>query len=315
LSLALPGCAGSPPLAEGLSRDAPRSIELSATPFFPQDEYQCGPAALAMLLRASGVEVTPATVAPEVFIPGRRGSLQIELIGAARRHGRLPYPLAATAHELVAELDAGRAVLVLQNLGATQLPIWHYAVLIGYDSERNLAILRSGRKERLEMRWQRFAGTWHRGGRFAFTVLAPGEIPAHAEATRYVEAAAGLEAAGQRRAAALAYDSAIARWPEQAHAWLGRGNIAYADGDLDAAADSYLHAIRLAPQDAAARNNLAQVLADAGCLAEARRQIERAAALAGESALANAIAETRAKIDALPAPASGCSLPDRAWPD
>ncbi len=257
LALALPGCAGSPPLAEGLAHNAPRSIELSATPFYPQQEYHCGPAALATLLQASGVDVTPATLSPEVFLPGRRGSLQIELIGAARRHGRLPYPLATTAHELVAELADGRPVLVLQNLGPTRLPIWHYAVLIGYDAERNVAILRSGRKKRLEMRWQRFAGTWHRGGRFAFTTLQPGEIPAHAEATRYVEAAAGLEAADQRRAAAIAYDAAIARWPDQAHAWLGRGNVSYADGDLTAAANAYTRAILLAPQDAAARNNLA----------------------------------------------------------
>ncbi len=314
-ALALPGCAASPPLAEGLSRDAPRSIELSATPFYPQEEYQCGPAALATLLRASGVEVTPSTIAPEVFIPGRRGSLQIELIGAARRHGRMPYVLDATAHELVAELAAGRPVLVLQNLGATRLPIWHYAVLIGYDAEQNVALLRSGRKERLEMRWQRFAGTWHRGGRFAFTTLAPGDIPAHADETRYLEAAAGLEAAGQLQAADKAYDSAIARWPDQPRAWLGRGNIAYVDGDLAAAADAYQRAILLAPGDAAARNNLAQVMADAGCPAEARKQLERASVHAAGTPLAGAIAETRANLESRPPPAAACALADRIWPD
>ena len=83
------------------------------------------------------------------------------------------------------ELEAGRPVLVLQNLGATRLPRWHYAVLIGYDADRNVAMLRSGARARLEMKWQRFAGTWHRGGRFAMTTLRPGEIPVHAEPARY----------------------------------------------------------------------------------------------------------------------------------
>ena len=315
LAVALTGCAASPPLVDGLPASAPRRIELASTPFFPQEDYQCGPAALASLLVASGVSVTPETLAPEVFIPERRGSLQLELVGAARRHGRLPYVLSTTADEMVDELEDGRPVLVLQNLGATQLPIWHYAVLIGYDAERNVALLRSGGHERVEMRWQRFAGTWHRGGRFAMTTLRPGEIPAHAEAARFIEAAAGLEAAGQRRAAADAYDAAIARWPHEPHAWLGRGNVAYADGDRQAAADAYLRAVMLAPDDAAARNNLAELLLDAGCLDESRKQIERAAALAEGTALVPSVTDSRERIDATAEKVARCQLGDRAWPD
>jgi tetratricopeptide (TPR) repeat protein len=315
LAVALTGCAASPPLADGLPRAAPRAIELDRTPFFPQEEYQCGPAALATLLVASGVDVTPESLAPEVYLPERHGSLSLELIGAARRHGRLPWVLATTADEMVDELEAGRPVLLLQNLGVPKIPIWHYAVLVGYDADRNVAILRSGDRERLEMKWQRFAGAWHRGGRFAMTVLRPGEIPARAEPVRYIEAAAGLEAAGQRRAAAEAYDAAIARWPGEPLAWLGRGNVAYADGDRASAADAWMRAIALNPKDAAARNNLAELLLDAGCRDESRRQIERAAALAEGTTLAPAVADSRAKIEATAATVARCQLGDRVWPD
>jgi tetratricopeptide (TPR) repeat protein len=196
-----------------------------------------------------------------------------------------------------------------------KIPVWHYAVLIGYDADRNVAILRSGDRERLEMKWQRFAGAWHRGGRFAMTVLRPGEIPAHAEPARYIEAAAGLEAAGQRAAAAEAYEAAIARWPEEPLAWLGRGNVAYADGDRGAAADAWTRAILLNPKDAAARNNLAELLLEAGCLEESRRQVERATALAEGTSLAPAVADSRAKIEAAAATVVGCEFGDRAWPD
>lgn len=315
LAVALAGCATSPPLADGLPASAPRAIELDATPYFPQEDYQCGPAALATLLTASGVEVAPGTLTPEVYLPERRGSLSLELVGAARRHGRLPYVLAATADEMVQELEAGRPVLVLQNLGATRLPRWHYAVLIGYDADRNVAVLRSGRERRLEMKWQRFAGTWHRGGRFAMSTLRPGEIPVHAEPARFIAAAAGLEAAGQRRAAAAAYDAAIARWPRESHAWLGRGNVAHADGDRAAAADAWSRAIMLDPADAAARNNLAELLLEAGCLDESRRQIERASALAQGTALESTVSDSRSEIDATVRAASRCQFEDRAWPD
>lgn len=317
LLIGLAGCAASPPLARGVPLDQPRARELRDTPFFPQEDYQCGPAALATVLRASGAQVDPGALTPEVFLPGRRGSLQAELIGATRRHGRLAYELPGTGQALLAALAEGRPVLLLQNLGVKALPAWHYAVLVGYDVDRNVAVLRSGRHERLEMRWQSFARSWDRAGRWAITVLEPGIVPAQAEAARYLDAAAGLEAAGDRRAAALAYDAAIARWPDEPHAWLGRGNIAYTDGDLAAAVDAYARAVTLAPADAAARNNLAQALADAGCVTESQHQIERASTLAAGSAYAAAIAATRAPLEADESLSSAtpCALPGRNWPD
>ena len=315
LASLLAGCAASPSLRDGLPSSAPRSIELAATPFFPQEDFQCGPAALATLLVASGVEATPDSLAPQVFIPGREGSLTLELVGATRRHGRLPWVLDTTADEMVSELEAGRPVLLLQNLGVKQIPIWHYAVLVGYDADRNVAILRSGDTERLEMRWQRFARAWHQGGRFAMTVLHPEEIPANAGPARFIDAASGLEAAGQRQAARTAYESAISRWPDEPHAWLGLGNVALAAGDRAAAADAYLRAILLAPDDAAARNNLAELLLDSGCFEESRRQSERAAALAEGTPLEVAVTDSRAKIAATVRAADNCQFEERLWPD
>ncbi len=315
LASLLAGCAASPPLAAGLPLSAPRSIELRSTPYFPQEDFQCGPAALATVLVASGVEITPDMLAPQVYLPEREGSLSLELVGGTRRHGRLPWVLDATADEMVSELEAGRPVLLLQNLGVPQIPIWHYAVLIGYDADRNVAILRSGDNERREMKWQRFARAWHQGGRFAMTALHPEEIPAYATPARFIEAVAGLEGAGRRREARTAYESALARWPDEPHAWLGLGNVALAEGDRAAAADAYLRAIMLAPDDAAARNNLAELLLDAGCLDESRRQIERAAALAEGSPLEAAVADSRAKIRATAAKVANCKFEDRNWPD
>jgi len=314
LLVGLAGCAASPPLAQGLPATLPRALELRDTPFYPQEDYQCGPAALATVLRTSGVIVEPAELVPQVFLPGRHGSLQAELVSAARRHGRLAYLLPATGDALLSELAEGRPILLLQNLRLESFPSWHYAVLVGYDANRNVAVLRSGRRERLEMRWQSFARSWHRAGRWAMTALAPGVIPEHAEATRYLEAAAGLEAAGDRKNAALAYDAAIARWPDEPVAWLGRGNVAHAGGNIAVAAEAYAQAIMLAPGNASAHNNLAQALADAGCIEAARREVQRAIELATGSDLGAVVAETARSLAAAGAvPGSGsCSLPGLA---
>ena len=57
----------------------PQPVELTTVPFFPQEEYQCGPAALATVLTWTGVNVTPAELAPQVYLPERQGSLQLEI--------------------------------------------------------------------------------------------------------------------------------------------------------------------------------------------------------------------------------------------
>ncbi|MDA1301888.1 MAG: hypothetical protein O2868_17640, partial [Proteobacteria bacterium] len=66
-TLAAAGCAGRPGLREyGLSTER---VELD-TPFHPQSRYQCGTAALATVLGASGLSVTPVELSPRIFLTG-----------------------------------------------------------------------------------------------------------------------------------------------------------------------------------------------------------------------------------------------------
>ena len=58
VTLLLSGCSH-----QGLSREQiykepplPVSVDLDGTPFFPQERYQCGPAALATILNESGID-------------------------------------------------------------------------------------------------------------------------------------------------------------------------------------------------------------------------------------------------------------------
>ena len=91
----LSGCAGLPDAALELPASSAR-IELEHTPFFPQERFQCGPAALTTALTMSGVDVALAGIVDKVYLPGREGSLQLELIAATRSSGRLPYVIDGT---------------------------------------------------------------------------------------------------------------------------------------------------------------------------------------------------------------------------
>jgi len=50
------------------------ATELTQTVFFPQEQYQCGPAALATVLNDSGVIVKPDELTPLVYIPKKNGT-------------------------------------------------------------------------------------------------------------------------------------------------------------------------------------------------------------------------------------------------
>ncbi|HJU50574.1 MAG TPA: hypothetical protein VJ575_07595, partial [Pseudogulbenkiania sp.] len=69
--LLLSACA-TPVVRQQLARtDLPRQVELTDTPFFPQEQYQCGPAALATVLTASGKTVAPEELTSQVYVPAR----------------------------------------------------------------------------------------------------------------------------------------------------------------------------------------------------------------------------------------------------
>jgi hypothetical protein len=116
--------------------------ELVNTPFFPQTEYHCGPAALATVIQFNEISTTPEQILPLVYTPGLQGALQIEVVAAARRFNLLPVKLDGKLESLLREIDAGNPVLVLQNLGLESIPFWHYAVVVGYDLDNQSIVLR-----------------------------------------------------------------------------------------------------------------------------------------------------------------------------
>ena len=261
------GCAKRHPVLEAYlnDNDITSTLELLDTPYFPQEDYQCGPAALATLLAASDISVTPDELTSKVYLPKREGSLQLELIAAVRRYGRLPYVLDGELPAILSELTTGRPVLVLQNLGLASYPFWHYAVVIGIDTSRDEIILRSGDRQRLTMSTQKFLRSWELSNYWALVVLRPGEMPVAPDETRYVHAIAALESAAQPEAAAVFYTAALSRWPDNNLALFGMGNIHYVQGNMDAAEAAYQRLLSIQPNYAAARNNLAHILAQRGC--------------------------------------------------
>lgn len=292
LLLALTVSACAPPLSR-VEVDRP-AVELAEVPFFPQEDYQCGPAALATVLHWSAVAATPEALAPALMIPARQGSLQIELLALARAQGRVPFLIPGELRAVQAELAAGHPVLVLQNLAFDWRPVWHYAVVVGIDPAARTVVLRSGRERRHAIGWELFERTWARAERWGMVVLEPGALPASARPDQVLAATAPFEQKQDWAVTAAVYRSAAARWPDQAVFRLGHANSLYAQGRLGEAEDIYRALIADFPDDPVAYNNLALLLADQRRWAEAESLVTRALELGGP--LREEFADTQRKI-------------------
>lgn len=291
----LGGCATGGPMPSRLAPELPARVELADTPFFPDDSTLCGPSALATSLSAAGFAVTPEALVREVYLPGREGSLQIEMLAAARRHGAVATPIPGTLEALLRELAAGHPVVVLQNLGLAWAPSWHYAVAVGYDRDAGHILLRSGPMKRQAMSLRTFEHTWGRSGRWAFVTTPPGRLPRTASEDEATRALVAFERNAPPEAAAQAYRGGLARWPDSATLAMGLGNALYAGGDK-AGAEAVFRRAADAHGLAAAYNNHARVLLELGRPAEARRAAERGLAVAGP--LHETLRETLRAIDA-----------------
>jgi hypothetical protein len=293
--LLLPGCAALWPQTAQM-RDAqpniPPRIELSSVPFFPQTEYQCGPAALATVLADGGVKVLPEDLVSQVYIPERKGSLQVEMVAAARRHGLVSYVLMPKFEDVLREIAAGNPVIVLQNLGFQDG--WHYAVAIGYDFEKGDLILRSGTDQRKILPFGVHEFVWMRSGYWAMVAVPPERIPATAEETRFLSSVAAMERSGNPRVARTAYATFLKRWPDNTNASIGLANAHYALKELKEAETVLREASKRDPGSVIVLNNLAHTIAEQGRPEEALPIIERAAAAGGPHA--EAVQSTRKTI-------------------
>lgn len=258
--------------------------EIAGVPFIAQERAQCGPATLAMALGAAGAPADPAALRDMVFVPGRAGSFSAEMLAAARRQGHLAVTLEPSLDAVLREVDGGTPVIVLQNLGLAIYPVWHYALVIGYDLDDDRVVLHSGPQQHVSMSLELFERTWARADHWAMVAVPPWALPVTPSSDTLLDAAAALERVAPA-AARLSYAALLQRAAETPDArfaaWMGLGNSAFAGGDAQAAAGAFEQALQLHDGNADAWNNLASARAALGERAAAQAAIARALALGG----------------------------------
>ena len=263
--------------------DLPEQNLIADVPFFPQQQFHCGPATLAMTMNFYGYKITPTELAKDVFTPNLKGSLQIEMQAVVRKHGMLAYELTPELVYLLAEVSVGHPVIVLQNLSIKWYPVWHYAVVIGYDLNRNTITLHTGVNSNYQVSMSTFERTWQRANNWAIVVLPSDTLPNDRNLINVLQAAVDLEQVGQIEHANLAYRSIAKRWPNSYVAVMGMANTYLNLQQLEKATASYLRAAEIQPHQADIYNNLAYSLHALSCHDSSLQSIQCAITLEPEN--------------------------------
>ncbi|WP_227712371.1 PA2778 family cysteine peptidase [Marinobacter zhanjiangensis] len=289
---------------------------IRSVPFYPQEAYQCGPASLAMALNHRSAGVTLDETVDRVYLPGRQGSLQVEMVATARSEGLLVYPLDGDLKAIIREVDAGNPVLVFQNLRLGWWPQWHFAVVIGYDLEQQELVLHSGTQKQTTLPFRVFDNTWAKADRWARVVMPPGQLPATAEPVTYVRAAHDLEEVGQAEAARDSYRAALEAWPDSLAAGFAHANLLLSRQQWQQAEDAFRQLLAFHPRSAPAWHNLGVALEHNQCPVAARQARRCAGGLAPDDARFDTVPEASgAEVSASCSVTSllteaGCTVPE-----
>lgn len=194
------GCAGS--VAPEIKR-LPERVELSGT-FYRGEANQSGPQVLASLLSQQGIVITPGLLEKPLHLPGAEDRLQENIQNLAREYGMVVYPLENDLPALLTQVAAGYPVMVRFSEGSAFWAEPRYAILSGYDRNKQKVLLRAGMNRRELMSFSAFESALEKSGGWAILIQKPSQIPAAVDRQRWLKAADELSRAGQEPEAAQA---------------------------------------------------------------------------------------------------------------
>ncbi len=134
------------------------STIIKNVPFYPQEDYQCGPASLAGVMNYWGIQVTPQDIREEVFSQTARGTLNIDLLLYAQGKGLVAKQYAGSLDDLKANINKGIPLIILVDYGFSLFQRNHFMVVVGYSNKGVIA--NSGKFKELFISEDDFLKKW-----------------------------------------------------------------------------------------------------------------------------------------------------------
>ncbi len=173
LSLLLFAC--SRPLYIPIQRDIENKPNISyyieKVPFYPQEEYYCGPASLASVMNYWGHMATQEEIAREVYIPKLKGTIGTDLAIYAEKNGFKADIKTGDIEVIKGYISQDHPVIAFLDLGIGPYSVGHYMVVVGYNDIEGKIIAHSGREENKVYAYTSFLRSWKRTGYWMLVLL------------------------------------------------------------------------------------------------------------------------------------------------
>ncbi len=163
VAVSVAGCVSAEQLLTGKERPlSANALYVKQVPFYPQTQYQCGPASLATVLNYWGRHVTPEQIAQEIYRPGMKGTLSLDLWQYAKAQDLQASVRQGSWEFLETQVSRERPIIAFLNLGFRQVPLGHFLVVVGVDPEDKSVIAYSGVEKNQRIPFDRFKEAWEK---------------------------------------------------------------------------------------------------------------------------------------------------------
>ncbi|MBI2400120.1 MAG: C39 family peptidase [Deltaproteobacteria bacterium] len=166
------GCAGHVDAVKPESA----GLYIEGVPFFPQDEYMCGPAALASVIGYYGSSSGMKDVAVEVYSEKLKGTLPMDLLLYAKAKGFEAKYYKGSMNGLKESLTRGEPLILFLNLGYSFYPVGHYIVAVGMDQVAGVVFAHSGTEKEQAFTMKELEKSWAKTG-YSTLLVRPKERP------------------------------------------------------------------------------------------------------------------------------------------
>lgn len=139
-------------------------------PFYPQQAYQCGPAALAGVLNYWRLGVSTEDIAGDIYSKSAKGTLDVDMVFYAKKKGFKARQYEGSVADVKRNIDLGYPVIVLVDYGFWVCQQGHFMVVVGYNEN---GILANSGTERLRfISFKDFLRSWKRTKRWTMLITA-----------------------------------------------------------------------------------------------------------------------------------------------
>ncbi len=139
-----------------------KPIIIQDVPFYPQEDFQCGPASLAGVLNYWGVNVEPSEIADKIYSSSARGTLTIDMLLYAKGKGLYSLHYSGSWEDLKEKIKNGYPLVVLVDYGFFVYQANHFMVVVGFSDEG--VVVNSGKKRHEFIEKERFLDIWEKTG-------------------------------------------------------------------------------------------------------------------------------------------------------